>query len=66
MEKGGIMTKTARIREGVREAMSRNAPGAGRNTALIKHNDKYGLSTAAGGSFRAKVMFHGPPPKKFW
>jgi len=60
------MTKRARIREGVREAMARNAPGAGRNTALKKVNDKYGLSTAAKGSFRAAVMFHGPPTKKFW
>ena len=60
------MNKKQRIRRDVQEAMSRNAAGAGRNTALKKINDRYHLSTAAAGSFRAKVIFSGPPTKKFW
>lgn len=60
------MTKKARIRRDVQEAMARNAAGAGRNTALKKIADRYALSTASAGSLRAKVIFVGPPTRKFW
>jgi hypothetical protein len=60
------VTKKARIRWAVWECMSRNAAGAGRNTALVKVAKKYDLSTATSGSLRAKVVMHGPPTKKFW
>ena len=63
---GGSMTKKQRIRYDIKEAMSRNAAGAGRNTAIKEVNDRYHLSTAAAGSLRAKVIFTGPPTLKYW
>ena len=60
------MTKKQRIRYDIWECMSREAAGAGRNTMIKEVNDKYHLSTAAAGSLRAKLMFVGPPARKFW
>ena len=60
------MTKKQRIRYDIAEAMSRDAAGAARNTNIIQVNDRYHLSTANGGSLRAKIIFAGPPTKKFW
>jgi uncharacterized protein YdbL (DUF1318 family) len=63
---GVAMTKKQRIRYDVAEAMSRNAAGAARNTDLKQVADRYHLSTDAAGQLRAKVIFAGPPTKKFW
>lgn len=60
------MTKKQRIRWNITEAMSRNTAGAARNTDIKQVADKYHLSTAAAGQLRAKVIFVGPPTKKFW
>jgi len=60
------MNKKQRIRYDIKEAMARNVAGAGRNTAIKEVNDRYHLSTASGGSLRARVMFTGPPPLKWW
>lgn len=60
------MTKRQRINYEIREAMARNAAGAGRNTAIKEVNDRYHLSTDSAGSLRAKVMFIGPPTRKYW
>jgi hypothetical protein len=60
------MTKRQHVRWQVQEAMSRNAAGAGRNTALKKVADRFHLSTAAAGQLRAEVIFAQAPTKKFW
>lgn len=60
------MTKRQRINHEIREAMARNVAGANRNTAIKEVNDRYHLSTAAAGSLRAKVLFVGPPTRKYW
>lgn len=60
------MTKKQRIRYDIKEAMSRNAAGANRNTAIKEVNDRYHLSTASAGSLLAKVIFVGPPTLKYW
>ena len=63
---GGEMNKKQRIRYDIKECMTRNVAGAGRNTAIKKVNDRYHLSTASAGSLRAKVILVGPPTLKFW
>jgi hypothetical protein len=60
------VNKKQRIRYDIWECMSREAAGAGRNALILKVNNKYALSTASGGSLRAKLIFSGPPTKKFW